>query len=118
MSSHFFSFGVSICEYKAAVTHKYYMVWRCKAGINDWGVCMAGPSGIVLRQAGMLRVWSLSLCVSLPHNVDCVFFSACLHWDAGFIACVLTCLSVALCSLTRSTLNSYSATDGAAASPR
>ena len=35
-----FSLGVSICEYKAAVTHKYYMVWRCKAGINDWGVCV------------------------------------------------------------------------------
>lgn len=35
-----FSLGVSICEYKAAVTHKYYMVWRCKAGINDWGVCL------------------------------------------------------------------------------
>lgn len=40
MSSPFFSLGVSICEYKAAVTHKYYMVWRCKAGINDWGVCV------------------------------------------------------------------------------
>lgn len=64
VSSLFFSRGIPICEYKAAVTHKYYMVWRCKAGINDWGVCVRerlcdeGPHGILLRQAGMVRVWS------------------------------------------------------------
>ncbi len=85
-------------------------------GVCVWeSVCMAGPYGILLRQAGMVRVWSLSrsLCVSLSlshthtHNVDC-FFSPRLYWAGWFLASVLTCLSLALWSPTVSALFSLS----------
>lgn len=85
-----FPFGVSICEYKAAVTHKYYMVWRCKAGINEWGVCVWVSGCVCWKQRACVKqvpmgfcldrraCWGcgLSICVSAVHNVDWSFSSS------------------------------------------